>query len=59
MLKPEFMTVHRWLYSSPKASEVIKSPLISSDKRLVFAGDWVGNRQSVGECWALGKEIVE
>lgn len=38
---------------------MIKSPLISGDKRLVFAGDWVGNRQSVGECWALGKEIVE
>ncbi len=38
---------------------MIKSPLISSDKRLVFAGDWVGSRQSVGECWALGREIVE
>ena len=32
---------------------------MSKDKRLVFAGDWVGSRQSVGECWALGRDIVE
>ncbi len=38
---------------------MIKSPIVSKDNRLVFAGDWIGSKQSVGECWALGREIVD
>jgi hypothetical protein len=26
---------------------------------MIFSGDWVGNKQYVGECWELGKRIVE